>query len=267
MLSNLQYQNPDSSVDSRPLYAIDSATFQIMMLRVHEGATCPNPRVYDATHHSLETRTSKSSHQNCTLFTPKYYSGKTPQETETKFLQLIVPFGHKVQNNVRAVFFRDLTQGQSKIAPKNPVKETLQNGSFPFLPPVFPGFATWNSPYSFPQISSNIVQSSQFPFFPSSSMMMNSPLPSPIHEVKKEDTQEESEIKEDEMFRLKQSIAQLQNQITGIFNIIQKNTKNDNADEPSTTDLRGNEQSNRGRGRGGGRRRGGGRGSTNNKKR
>jgi len=105
-----------------------------MMLRIHQGARCENPRVYDAQHHSLETRHTRSNHKTCSLFTPKSYARSTLQETEQTFfsLALQLKFADSTTNTIVPVYFADLDEQGTKVGkrsnnkPKAPINSTAK---------------------------------------------------------------------------------------------------------------------------------------------
>ena len=92
----MSYYNPDEELQKRPILEKGSTQYQLMMVRIHEGGNCSNPRIYDATCHSLETRASRKDHGiKCVLMTPKYYAGDTIEETEKKFIQKVTLYGFR----------------------------------------------------------------------------------------------------------------------------------------------------------------------------
>ena len=113
-MEQTSYQNPDIALNERQILLWNSTSFNLMLTRVHMGANCPNPRSYDASHHSFETRCSKNGHSSCILYTPKHYSGGTLKETEEKFLKLAKNHGHAFTDGVKALYFRDLENSSVK---------------------------------------------------------------------------------------------------------------------------------------------------------
>ena len=108
------FSNPPLEIQERPIYMKDSILYNVMISKIHQAAHSLNPRSYDLTHHSLETRSSKNEHKNCTIMTPKNYAGKTERDTEEVFWKL-VEGKYTVDNGLRAVYFRDLEPFSTKL--------------------------------------------------------------------------------------------------------------------------------------------------------
>ena len=70
-----EWINPDFELRQRASICRNSQTYKIMILRIHQGAKIDNPRVYDASHHSMETRHSRNQH--ATYSPEKYILGKS----------------------------------------------------------------------------------------------------------------------------------------------------------------------------------------------
>jgi len=83
-----EWKNPDFELRKRALICRNNKTYKVIILRIHQGTKIDNPRVYDASHHSIETRHSKNQHSTCSLFTRKVYAEKELEETDEIFWKL-----------------------------------------------------------------------------------------------------------------------------------------------------------------------------------
>ena len=81
---------PFTPFGDRPKFTRGSPLYQNQIQKLHQGANARNPRTYCASHHSIETRTTRDYiiHKDCLKLTPANYAGKTFEETETKFFDL-----------------------------------------------------------------------------------------------------------------------------------------------------------------------------------
>lgn len=289
-----QYPNPPSKIELRPFYDYNHPQFQLMMIRVHESGKCSNPRTYDASCHSFETRASRDEHEKtCILFTPRHYYGENEEETQTKFLKLIAAYGHIQMDKVRAIYFQDLENVKNKPQKK---KETpiqfpppFPQNQFPNPPSQFPNppnqlgnqFPSHSNPYGlmgnfFPQFP---AYNPYFPMFatPTSETMSSHPptpllstLPSPMRTEPNDEEREPNQDYQDKIYRLEASTAKIENQLSGIVNLLSKRstaskkpTEMDIEEEPEQEDdgrgkgsRRGRQTTRRSRGRGRGKKNG-----------
>ena len=136
------YVNPPYDIFQRVHLPRHGETYNLMILRIHQGANSENPRAYDCQHHSLETRHSRIHHKTCTLFTPKSYARTTLQETEETFFNLAVQlkYANVTGNTIIPVYFSELEELGEKIVKTKKQQQTQdvsplgnQNGISKFL--------------------------------------------------------------------------------------------------------------------------------------
>jgi len=99
------YTNPPIEIGQRIAIPRHGEIYNVMILRIHQGAHSENPRAYDSFHHSIETRHTRVNHKTCTLFTPKSYARSTLQETEQAFFNLAIQlkFANSTSNCIQSV--------------------------------------------------------------------------------------------------------------------------------------------------------------------
>ena len=110
------YTNPSFDISLRSAIPRHGEIYNIMVLRLHQGANNENPRAYDSTHHSLETRHTRNHHKSCTLFTPKSYARSTLEEAEKVFWNLSaqLKFADEKANTIIPVYFSELDEQGTK---------------------------------------------------------------------------------------------------------------------------------------------------------
>jgi len=120
------YVNPPYDIFQRVHLPRHGETYNLMILRIHQGANSENPRAYDCQHHSLETRHSRIHHKTCTLFTPKSYARTTLQETEETFFNLAVQlkYANVTGNTIIPVYFSELEELGEKIVKTKKQQQT-----------------------------------------------------------------------------------------------------------------------------------------------
>ena len=170
------YPNPPFLNSDRPSYARNSTIYDKMIAKLHYSAHCANPRSYDPIHHSMETRTSKLDHAGCGLLSAKYYSGRSLEETELVFWNLV---RSKYTNGdaMIAIFFRDNEPLIAKSASKkihNLESKANFLGQTPTANPTLN--QPYYPPYPFPMQfgPQSIYQTSPF-------MPMQMPMPMPFN--------------------------------------------------------------------------------------
>ena len=76
------YSNLPIDIKLRSPISRGDDQYNLMILRIFEGANSDNSRVYDSSHHSSETRSSRAYHKTCTIFTPKTYAQTSLEATK-----------------------------------------------------------------------------------------------------------------------------------------------------------------------------------------
>ena len=190
----ISYSNPPFEITQRAPIQRYGDFYKLMIVRIYEGSKCDNPRVYDAVHHSFETRSTRAHHKKCTLFTPKTYAQTQLENTEETFFKLAVglKYADESAQTIIPVYFSELEVLSSKVSktklsqtqalssadllqrPPNNFNPQLMNLNFPlqssmnpFINPHYNPFhfySTQQSPFAFQgQISNS--------FFPNSPLL------------------------------------------------------------------------------------------------
>ena len=167
------YINPPIEINSRNPISRHGEIYNLMVLRLHEGSRCDNPRVYDPTHHSVETRSSRLQHKTCTLLTPKTCAQRELQGTEDTFWKSAIQlkFADGIKNTIVPVYFSELEQQTSKILKsKQNFSSNPQNASQYLQNPT--NYSLWNPNSGTPF---NLIPYSHHPFNPQLSYPIGNP--------------------------------------------------------------------------------------------
>lgn len=98
-------------LSGRPQFYKGTVPYKNQMEKVHNAGNASNKRTYCLTHHSMETRTTANYpiHAKCHKKTPVSYSGKTLEETEKKMMKLAKENALGTDDYLVAIFFTEDT--------------------------------------------------------------------------------------------------------------------------------------------------------------
>lgn len=135
----LEYSNPDFTLEKRPFYPQNCFEYNYIMERIHFiFSTATNPVYYCMSCHSIETRHSIDYHKNCRIAKKSqifgifnlihiylYFIGLDVKDTQKNFLEKAAENLHIENERLRAVFFRKDMKQKAKITERKMQKNEV----------------------------------------------------------------------------------------------------------------------------------------------